>query len=86
MGFKVDEDSERGGAGGDYSGEVIILIKYYFHERGEIIFEGGDKLRVGYYSRKYFTSIQAYICNHLSIVTTSSKGWFSLATESESES
>ena len=37
MGFKVDEDSERVGAGGDYSGEVIILIKYYFHQRGEII-------------------------------------------------
>ena len=40
MGFKVDEDSERGGAGGDYLGEVIINFN-------KILFpsKGGDYLR-----------------------------------------
>ena len=51
-GIKEREDGERGGGGGHYSREPIILnisIKKGW------LFEGGDKSRDGYYLRKYGT-------------------------------
>ena len=45
----------RGGEGGDYSWEVIILNVSI---KGGRLFEGGDYSRDGYYSRKYGTLIE----------------------------
>ena len=51
-GIKESEDGMRGGEGGDYSWEVIILDVSI---KGGRLFEGGNYSRDGYYSRKYGT-------------------------------
>ena len=50
--IKESEDGERGGERGDYSREAIISN---ISIKGGQLFEGGDYLRDGYYSRKYGT-------------------------------
>ena len=48
-GIKESEDGMRGGEGGDYSREVIILD---ISIEGGRLFEGGDYSKDSFYSRK----------------------------------